>query len=212
MLNGRHRQDGFTLIEVLIAVSIISILLFLALPNMSIWLNNSQVRTTGETLLSGISVARTEAMRRNAVVQFQLTTSLDSSCALSQAGKNWVVSLGNPASLCHMAPAPLDDANPPTAADAKIIQKKSGDEGSQSAVVAATGSSTLYFNGLGRLTSPLGAANITQINISNPTGGTCQHQDAVNGKMRCLRITISAGGQVKMCDPAVLDNTDPRFC
>jgi type IV fimbrial biogenesis protein FimT len=201
---SRRRQGGFSLIEVLIAVSIISILLFLALPNMSIWLNNSQIRTTSETLLSGITVARTEAMRRNTVVRFQLTTSLDSSCALAPAGKNWVVSLANPAGACEIAPS--DTAAP------QIIQKKSGDEGSQSAVVAATGSSTLYFNGLGRLASPLGAANITQINISNPTGGVCQHQDAVNGTMRCLRITISTGGQVKMCDPAVLDNTDPRFC
>lgn len=211
MLSSGRSQDGLTLIEVLIAITIISILLLLALPNMSVWLNNSQIRTTGETLLTGVTLARTEALRRNTVVRFQLTSSLDSGCALSTTAKNWVVSLGDPASLCHMAPAPLDDANPPTAADAKIIQKKSSDEGSQLAAVTATGSSTLYFNGLGRLTSPLGAPNITVIDVSNPVG-TCQHVDAANGTMRCLRITISPGGQVKMCDPAVIDNTDPRFC
>jgi hypothetical protein len=30
--------------------------------------------------------------------------------------------------------------------------------------------------------------------------------------MRCLRIRISTGGEVKMCDPAVIDATDPRIC
>jgi hypothetical protein len=30
--------------------------------------------------------------------------------------------------------------------------------------------------------------------------------------MRCLRVNVASGGDVRMCDPAVLDNTDPRFC
>ena len=217
MLSNRMRQCGVTLIELLIAVSIIATLMFLGLPSMGTWLSNSQIRTTGETLLAGINVARTEALRRNAVVRFQLTTTMDSGCALvvpavPVTGANWVVSLGNPAGLCDKAPADQADPNPPTALDPKIIQKKSGTEGSRQAVVTATGSSTLYFFGLGRLTTPLGAPNITEINITNPVAGNCQHVDVANGTMRCLRITISNGGQIKMCDPAVLDNTDPRFC
>jgi type IV fimbrial biogenesis protein FimT len=213
MLSSRMRQSGVTLIEMLVAISIIATLMFLALPNMATWLNNSQIRTTAETLLAGINVARTEALRRNAVVRFQLANSLDSSCALSATGTNWVVSLGNPAGLCDKAPASLTDPDPPTATDPKIIQKKSGTEGSRQAEVTATGGSTLYFSGIGRLTSPLGVPNITAINITNPVGGSCQHVDATNGTMRCLRITISTGGQIKMCDPAVTtDPTDPRTC
>ncbi len=139
------------------------------------------------------------------MLRFQLTTSLDSSCALSTTGTNWVVSLADPTGAC--------DVNPSDTVAPQIIQKKSGAEGSQRAVITATGSTTIYFNGLGRLANPGGAANITQIDITNPTGGTCQHADAANGTMRCLRITIAAGGgESKMCDPAVTDNTDPRFC
>lgn len=204
MLSSGHPQSGLTLIELMIAITIVSILLFLALPNMSTWLNNSQIRTTGETLLVGINVARNEAMRRNAVVRFQLATSLDSGCALSASGKNWVISLADPAGAC--------DADPSDTVAPQIIQKKSSAEGSQFAEVAATGSTTLYFSGLGRLTNPLGVPNISEINISNPIGGICRHVDPANGTMRCLRITISPGGQIKMCDPAVTDNTDPRFC
>jgi len=212
MLSNRMRQSGVTLIEMLIAISIVATLMLLALPNMSTWLNNAQIRTAGETLLAGINVARTEALRRNAVVRFQLTNSLDSACTLSATGTSWVVSLGNPAGLCDKAPAGQTDPDPPSATDPKIIQKRSGAEGSRLAEVTATGSSTLYFMGVGRLTSPLGALNITEINITNPVGGSCQHVDVANGTMRCLRITISTGGQIKMCDPAVLVATDPRFC
>jgi hypothetical protein len=30
--------------------------------------------------------------------------------------------------------------------------------------------------------------------------------------MRCMRVVVSTGGQVRMCDPQVLDATDPRVC
>jgi type IV fimbrial biogenesis protein FimT len=77
-------------------------------------------------------------------------------------------------------------------------------------VLAATGAGVVHFNGLGRVTSPGGAANLTQVAISNPVGGTCEHVDG--GAMRCLRINISVGGEARMCDPAVTDATDPRIC
>ena len=64
---------------------------------------------------------------------------------------------------------------------------------------------TVTFNGLGRVT---GATPITRIDVTNPSGGPCQPA----GRMRCLQITLSSGGQMRMCDPAVTDNTDPRFC
>lgn len=197
------RQAGVTIIEMMIALTIMALLVFLALPNMSTWLNNTQIRTAGETLLAGINLARTEALRNNTVARFQMTTSLDSACALSNTGTNWVVSLANPTGAC--------DTTPSNTTAPQIIQKKSGSEGAQRAEVTADGS-TIYFNGLGRLASPGGAANITRIEIANSAGGVCRHLDTTNGTMRCLSITISTGGQIKMCDPAVTDTTDPRIC
>lgn len=197
------RQAGVTIIEMMIALTIMALLVFLALPSMSTWLNNTQIRTAGETLLAGINLARTEALRNNTVVRFQMTTSLDSACALSSTGTSWVVSLADPTGLC--------DTTPSNTTAPQIIQKKSGSEGGQRAEVTAN-ASTIYFNGLGRLASPGGATNITTINITNAAGGVCRHVDATNGTMRCLRIEISTGGQVKMCDPAVTDTTDPRIC
>lgn len=198
------RQRGVSLIEMMIGITIAALLMMIGLPNMAIWLNNSQIRTAGETLLAGLTLARVEAVKRNTTVRFQLVSDLTSGCTLSTSGTSWIVSVGDPSGDC--------DAAPSETVAPQIIQVKSGSEGTTRVSVAATGAATVHFNGLGRVTSPSGAANMTRILISNPTGGVCQHVDATNGTMRCLRIDISTGGEVKMCDPAVTDATDPRKC
>lgn len=198
------RQRGVSLIEMMIGITIAALLMMIGLPSMVTWLNNSQIRTAGETLLAGLTLARVEAVKRNTTVRFQLVSDLTSACALTTSGTSWVVSLEDPSGNCDDAPS--ETTSP------KIVQAKSGSEGTTHVAVAASGAATVHFNGLGRVTSPSGAANMTQILISNPGGGVCQHLDATNGTMRCLRIDISTGGEVKMCDPAVTDATDPRKC
>lgn len=86
------------------------------------------------------------------------------------------------------------------------IQARSNAEGSNNVVVAAT-DSTIVFNGLGRVTTALVATPAT-FAVSNSTG-TCK---ASGGTMRCLSVTVSKAGQIRMCDPAVTTTTDPRAC
>jgi type IV fimbrial biogenesis protein FimT len=206
VLTARPSQAGVSLIELLIGLSIMALLIMIGLPNMATWLSNSQIRTAGETMLAGLTLARTEAVRRNQIVRFQMVDNLTSGCAISISGADWVVSMDDATGACDAAasdPAPTD---PPP----RIIQKRSGSEGTSRAMLAAAGAGVVHFNGLGRVTSPGGAANMTQVAISNPAGGTCEHVDG--GSMRCLRIDISVGGEARMCDPAVADATDPRKC
>lgn len=192
----RATQRGVSLIELMIGLAIVALVMFVGVPAFSGFLQNTQIRNAAETTLSGITLARAEALRRNQAVRFQLVSSLTSSCALSATAMNWIVSLASPAGMCQVAPS--DTIAP------QIIQKKSSSEGTQNITVATTGGSLIAFNGLGRVT---GAA-ITQLDFSNSTG-TCE---AVGGTMRCLRITVSAGGQAKLCDPKVTSTTDPRKC
>ena len=191
-----------SLIELMIGLAIMALLIMIGLPNMATWLSNAQIRTAGETMLAGLTLARTEAVRRNQIVRFQMVDNLTSGCAISISGADWVVSLDDPTGACDAAPS--DVAVP------RVVQKRSGSEGTTRAVLAATTAGTVHFNGLGRVTSPGGAANMTQLAISNPSGGTCEHVDG--GNMRCLRINISVGGEARMCDPAVTDASDPRKC
>jgi type IV fimbrial biogenesis protein FimT len=208
MLSTRRPQSGMSLIELMIGITIMALLIMIGLPNMAVWLNNSQIRTTGETMLAGLSLARTEAVKRNQIVRFQLVSDLTSACVISTGGKSWVVSLDSPAGACDAAPGEPAAGDPPP----RILQSQSGNEGTPRTVVVSGPAATAHFNGLGRLTSPGGAANMTLINISNPTGGACENPDGTGGPMRCLRINISVGGEAKMCDPAVTNVTDPRIC
>ena len=194
MLMRRHpRVRGFTLIELLITVTVLALLLMLGLPNMAAWLQNTQIRNSAEAAVSGLQFARTEALRRNRQVRFNVVDTLDASCNLLATGGSWVVSLADPTGKC--------DAVPTDTADPFILQKRSGEEGSQNVAIGASASSVL-FNGLG-------SASGIQITVTNPGGGTCQ---SAGGTMRCLQVNVSASGSVRMCDPVITDATDPRRC
>ena len=198
---------GFTLIEMMITLAVFALLIMIGLPGMTTWLQNTQIRTSAETMQMGLQFARAEALRRNVRVRFQLVDSLAGGCALADKGTSWVVNLGDIDVTGGCDAAESEDVDP------RILQKRSGAEGTSNATVESAGGATsVVFNGLGRVSMPLGVAAITQIDIRNPAGGDCQ----VNaGRMRCLRLTVSNGGEMRMCDPAVnpaIDANDPRLC
>jgi type IV fimbrial biogenesis protein FimT len=181
---------GFSLVELIIGMLILAILMSLALPGFTNWLRNARVRTGTESVQNGLQLARAEAVRRNAQVRFNLVDTLGNDCALAVAGPNWLVSLDNPAGKCGTAPS--DTVDP------RIIQSRSGVEGS-AATTLAGGQSAVVFNSLGRPT-PTPAGNIA-FDVSSATGELCI---AAGGPVRCLRVVVSIGGQIRMCDPALL--------
>jgi type IV fimbrial biogenesis protein FimT len=195
MLMRRHsRSRGFTIVELLVTITVLGIVLMLGLPNMSAWLQNTQIRTSAEAMVSGLQLARTEALRRNRQVRFNVVDTLDAGCNLIATGGSWVVSMADPSGKCNVDPSDTTDPF--------IVQRRSGQDGSQNVAVSAT-ASTVLFNGLGSAGAPV------QFAVTNPNGGTCQQS---GGTMRCLQINVSASGSVRMCDPAVGDATDPRKC
>lgn len=207
MLAIRHTQRGMSLIEIAVGLVLLAILIVSGAPSFSTWLQNSKIRTTAEAIQNGLQLARAEAVRRNALIRFQLTSTLDANCALSTAAANWIVSFDNPSDLCGNAyineAFPISDAvNNPAP---RIIQKRPAAEGSAGVTVAA-GQSVIVFNGLGRVTPMVARVDI---DISNTSGGaTCVE---AGGNMRCLRLQVTGGGQIRLCDP-VLAGTDPQGC
>ena len=210
MLNPKHSQRGVSLVELAVGLAIIGALLALAAPSYSAWIQNTKIRTTAEGILNGLQLARTEAVRRNTRISFYLTDTLAAGCVAALNGTNWVVSFDDPTGLCGNAlltdatDASDIAASPPP----RIIQVRPANEGSVGVTVAADQSS-IVFNGLGRVT-PVPAA-IININFSNPAAGACAAAGGGGGPMRCMRVTVSAGGQIRLCDPARA-NTDPVSC
>ena len=93
-----------------------------------------------------------------------------------------------------------------------FIQGRDANEGSPNAQLTAApgGATTVTFTPLGGVgTNADGSAALTRLDITNPLGGAC----APGGPMRCLRVVISAGGTVRMCDPTPgVVAPDPRAC
>ncbi|NIO40780.1 MAG: hypothetical protein GTO41_11735 [Burkholderiales bacterium] len=83
---------------------------------------------------------------------------------------------------------------------AEQIQTRSGAEGTPSARITTT-DPTIIFSGLGKTSLAAGAT----IQVTNPNGGACKPA----GGMNCLNVTVSVGGQVKMCDPTINPATSP---
>lgn len=178
------RQRGVNLTELLIVIAIVAILLAVAAPNLTNWIQSSQIRNAAEAIQNGLQQAKIEAARRNTGVQFNLGT-----------GSSWAIG-------CVTTVADTDadgiDECPAT------IESHAGSNGSNNASVA-TAQTTIVFNGLGRI-SPVPASDIT-FQVSNPIGGSCMPA----GPMRCLRVVVTRGGQIRMCDPS-RSSPDSRAC
>ena len=189
----------------MIGIAIFAVLMAMAIPSVTQYIQNTHIRTAAESIVSGMQFAKSEALKRNTAVRFQLVNDLSGGCNLAANGESWVVSLEDPSGNC--AVAMRDDQSP------KILERRNAAEGSANADVAASSvvalggnNSVLIYNGLGRL-ALTNLNRFDRLRITNSTG-TC----LPGGTMRCLDIVITAGGDGKVCDPTVTLTTDSRFC
>jgi type IV fimbrial biogenesis protein FimT len=201
------REGGFSLVELMTVIVVLGVLLVMVLPSLSDWMVNQRIRNTADALLRGLQLARQEAVRRNQTMGFWLVSApatsaskLDGSCALSSSSGAWVVSINDPVGKC--------DSSPSVTAEPFLVAKHApGDGGGQDIAVAATQSdkstaaTSIQFSGLGRVSS---GTPIARIDVTKSGGDSANY--------RSLCIEVSGVGLVRMCDPALTDNADPRAC
>ncbi|WP_295645807.1 prepilin-type N-terminal cleavage/methylation domain-containing protein [uncultured Methylibium sp.] len=193
MLNRRpavvtpQRVRGFTLIELVVTVALLGILLALAAPGFGTWINNTRVRTVSDALQNGVRQAQAEAVRRNRTAVFYLTNAQPSLAATAVAnGSNWgirTVSLFTGDAAEFVNGGSLSDV---------------------AGGVAIGGPIALCFNASGQQVT---------VAAQSCTAGAATYDVSRTGADRPLRITVSIGGRVRMCDPAkTLSATNPDGC
>lgn len=190
----KGKQCGVSLVELMVAIIIVSLLFALAVPSYSGWIQNQQIRNAAESILNGIQIARSEAVKSNRQARLAL-------CGLPSS--SWEV-------LAASATAPAPSASLACGAGSNAVageirvQERTGQEGSRLAQLTVTpnGATTVTFNSTGRVVANAdGSAAITQIDVSTPTGD------------RPMRITLGVAGNARMCDPSpLLAASDPRHC
>lgn len=201
----RSHAHGFSLLELMVVLTLIGLLAVMAMPSMSEWMKNQRIRGTAEALLNGLQTAREEAIRRNRPASFWLVSDLTSGCALSAASGSWVVSLNSPTGKCDSAPSATAD---PLLVTSYAAQGSMDVKALNSASSAA---SEARFDGYGRLAATVsGDDPIASIEVRDPVDAG--KDSATPHTYRSLRVQIHGTGAVRLCDPRVSDAGDTRRC
>ena len=195
---------GFTLIELAVALVIMGILLALGLPQFTSYIRDTKIRAAAESLLSGVQLARTEAVRRNVQVEFLLTSDAPTvanvaSATASDTGPNWIVRTADKVTFIEGKYAIDGGGSDAVLRINDTTSPASGDPDSPPATLV----SSIVFNGLGRTNLGGDAA----FKFTSPQG-KCKTD---SGPVRCLRVAVSVFGQARLCDPKVAAG-DTRRC
>lgn len=221
------KNRGFSVIELLIVLAVLGAMLGLALTSYTTTIASTRTRATAESILAGLQLARSEAIRRNTPMRFQIVSNLTNACAYATNTAVWIVSQtdqvskGDVAALCHAEPwNPPDQPDPCTpaptnrnastpaiacASDPWVAFRSDGSRYSNDVTVAAQKSSTdtggasiITFGPIGQVLTNIGGA------ATNPSLGyvTVRSTNVTDAKRWAVQINTT-NGNLRMCDPGV---------
>lgn len=140
----QRRHAGATLIELMIGIAIVAMLVGIALPNFITWIQNTQIRTAADALLSGLQITRAEAVRRNELITFTLT------------GFDWAIT--------DSTGAAIESRTAEEGSDNAVITV----QGAMPLTFNGVGRPS------GAALAAVANNDVTIITVANPTGGLCQ--------------------------------------
>lgn len=97
----RSDTRGFSLIELLVALAIMSVVLMMVMPNVKTYLLDVKISTAVQSFIDGAQLARTEALRRNVPVTL----------ALTNENRGWAVQTGATGAAVTIASKPAESAS-----------------------------------------------------------------------------------------------------
>lgn len=209
------RQRGFTLIELMITITLLGILTMLAAPAMSEWMRNSRVRSVADLLQNSLRTAQTEAQRLSRQTVMALTNTED--IRAETVGTIAAVAATGPTagiarySVTAVVPLLTDEV-------LRFVEagKASGvaNDVTITAVRTDTGGAVnaVCFNSVGRLVANATPGINTATCVAAPMRFDITIPGVAAGGVRPLRVELDLGGRVRMCDPARAQADSPDGC
>ncbi|SDX62660.1 type IV fimbrial biogenesis protein FimT [Collimonas sp. OK242] len=194
---------GFTLIELAITLTVMTILLLMVVPSFIGWMNNSKVRSVAEALQNGLRAAQAEAVRRSHQTAFVLTNAApapNTAASTSGSGSNWYIQV-------------LPVYTGETLGTDAFVQ--GGAFGNLAPGVKVTATASLVcFNSMGRLVANSDATTSANFGTTcTAPPGNITYDVTLTGATHPLRVLVGLGGQVRMCDTTrTLSPTAPDGC
>ncbi len=142
-------QRGVTLIEIALALVIVSLLIVVGMPSFMNYMAGFKVRSVSEGLIGAVQLARIESAKRNQPVRFVLDDA---------TGGGWSVLAAD---------------------DTVLQTRGAAEGGNVLVTVTPGGATTLTFNNLGQRTVPDAASGAVTLAVTNPTAGGCQPSGGV---------------------------------
>ena len=194
-----EEQRGVSLIEMMVGLGIASLLFVAGAPAFTAWIQNSQNRAAAESILNGLQLARVEAVKRNAIVRFDLT---DASGRVAWNVGCVTVTTDCPATIQRRI-AEDGFVNARVGVSMTTIPTPTPVGYFSSPIAAGTGlEAGVSFNGMGRIPTGDTDTDVTRIDVTN----------AASASARRYVIMIDLGGQTRMCDPALEFSSNPQGC
>jgi type IV fimbrial biogenesis protein FimT len=205
--SGRRAERGFTLIEAMVALAVLSVTLAVGVRAVSGWVLTSKARGASEFYVEGLALARQQAMAHNASSRFQLTRNdangqydwqvdlcfptLSDDCGADSAG--W-------SATDTVATADRDQAH------GFLSVNRAATALPKSAVMATTlaplGNAAIYFNSTGWVDTSVDE-RMTSISFTPAAG--------FETTIRPAAIVVGLAGTANQCDPSVVA-PDSRAC
>ena len=209
MLRSRiSRKAGFTLIEMVVTMTIFALLVALTVPTMRTWVAAAKVRAVADSLQNGLRLAQTEALRRGRQVVFALTTTATPlpGFTASATGNYWAAQT-----------IPADPSEAP------VIVGSGPVTFSGSPITVAGPGLALCFNSVGRLVTQVATGVVSDGTDGGSVciapyvtiGGVAMWTFVVSQPLADHPITVEVarGGQIHLCDPTqTLSPTNPYGC
>ena len=171
-------ERGFTLTELMIGIVVFAILISMALPSFTAWIQKSQIRTAAETIQNGLMLARGEALRRNTQVSF----------TMAGPDSSWSVDVVSPAEVVQSRVGTEGTTN------------------AQVSVVGGALPVSVIFDGLGRATNLATALQIHVANPVGGVCGVgmtdmrcLDIKIEVGGTIKMCDPSVATAGDTRMC-------------